>query len=92
MRKGGQLVALFRWISLHFCPLKAHLVSTTSPRRGHLNLVSKLALAGALAMTAATGSAEDQIDETGVPGPEQDPYIWLEEARSEEALAWARRK
>lgn len=26
----------------------------------------------------------------GVPGPEQDPYIWLEEARSEEALAWVR--
>ncbi len=24
----------------------------------------------------------------GVPGPEQDPYIWLEEARSDEALAW----
>ena len=24
----------------------------------------------------------------GVPGPEQDPYIWLEQARSPEALEW----
>nr|WP_252260508.1 prolyl oligopeptidase family serine peptidase [Erythrobacter aurantius] len=30
------------------------------------------------------------MDESGVPGPEQDPYIWLEEARSEEALDWVR--
>ena len=55
-----------------------------------MKLVSKLALAGALAMTATLSSAEDQIDESGVPGPEQDPYIWLEEARSDEALAWVR--
>ncbi|MEM7664776.1 MAG: prolyl oligopeptidase family serine peptidase [Pseudomonadota bacterium] len=54
-----------------------------------MKLVSTLALAAAMTLTAATGAtAEDQIDETGVPGPEQDPYIWLEEARSEEALAW----
>jgi len=61
-----------------------------------LKLVSTLALAGALAMTATTAhadghgghsaGAENPAD--GVPGPEQDPFIWLEEARSEEALAW----
>ena len=55
-----------------------------------MKLVSKLALAGALAMTATFSSADDHIDESGVPGPEQDPYIWLEEARSDEALAWVR--
>jgi len=41
---------------------------------------------------AADGHGENKADETmaedGVPGPEQDPYIWLEEARSDEALAW----
>ena len=26
----------------------------------------------------------------GIPGPEQDPHIWLEEARSERALDWVR--
>ena len=41
-------------------------------------------------MTATLSSAEDQIDESGVPGSEQDPYIWLEEARSDEALEWVR--
>ncbi len=48
-------------------------------------------------MTAATPAAADGHDDhsaeaptaaDGVPGPEQDPYIWLEEARSPEALAW----
>ncbi len=45
-------------------------------------------------MTAATPAAADghaadaQPAANGVPGPEQDPYIWLEEARSEEALEW----
>lgn len=34
--------------------------------------------------------ADAHMDESGVPGPEQDPYIWLEEARSEEALDWVR--
>jgi len=33
-----------------------------------------------------SAGAENPAD--GVPGPEQDPFIWLEEARSEEALAW----
>ena len=34
--------------------------------------------------------ADAHMDESGVPGPEQDPYIWLEEARSDEALDWVR--
>jgi prolyl oligopeptidase len=33
-------------------------------------------------------SAADETPAPGVPGPEQDPHIWLEEARSPEALAW----
>ena len=28
--------------------------------------------------------------EDGIPGPEQDPFIWLEEARSPEALEWVK--
>jgi len=39
-------------------------------------------------MTAAAASADNHIDETGIPGPEQDPYIWLEEARDPKALEW----
>ncbi len=38
-------------------------------------------------MTASTAQA-DGTD--GIPGPDQDPYIWLEEARSDEALAWVK--
>jgi prolyl oligopeptidase len=61
-----------------------------------LNFVSRLslstALAGAIAMTTSPATAENtqdtQINDGGIPGPEQDPYIWLEEARSPEALAW----
>lgn len=34
--------------------------------------------------------ADAHMEESGVPAPEQDPYIWLEEARSEEALDWVR--
>lgn len=34
------------------------------------------------AATSATAT------EDGVPGPDEDPHIWLEEARSDEALAW----
>ena len=48
----------------------------------HLKLVSRLAIA--LAMTTSTIA----VAQDGVPGPEQDPYIWLEEARSPEALDW----
>ena len=51
-----------------------------------MKLVSTLALAAVMTLSAATAaSAQD-----GIPGPEQDPYIWLEEARSDEALAWVR--
>lgn len=45
-------------------------------------------------MTATTASADHhqasagEATDTGVPGPEQDPNIWLEEARSPEALEW----
>jgi prolyl oligopeptidase len=49
-----------------------------------LKLVSRLAIA--LAMTTSTIAAAQ--DTPGVPGPEQDPYIWLEQARSPEALDW----
>lgn len=54
-----------------------------------MKLVSTFALA--LAMTLAsttTGAAAQETPVPGVPGPEQDPYIWLEEARSPEALDW----
>jgi prolyl oligopeptidase len=58
-----------------------------------LKLVSTFALA--LAMTIAPATGASAADETpkdagvpGVPGPEQDPYIFLEQARSPEALAW----
>lgn len=58
-----------------------------------MKLVSTLAMAAAMTITAATGAAaDDHMDETGVPGPEQDPYIWLEEARSDEALDWVRKE
>ena len=54
-----------------------------------MKLVSTFALALAMTMTAATGAtAADETPVPGVPGPEQDPYIWLEEARSPEALEW----
>jgi prolyl oligopeptidase len=33
-------------------------------------------------------SSSIAVAQDGVPGPEQDPYIWLEEARSPEALDW----
>ena len=63
-----------------------------------MKIVSTIALAGALAMTTSPAFADGhghhekkaEVAEDGVPGPEQDPYIWLEEARSEEALAWVR--
>jgi prolyl oligopeptidase len=42
-----------------------------------------------MTITATTGAAAaDQAPVDGVPGPEQDPFIWLEEARSKEALGW----
>ena len=42
--------------------------------------------AGAQANTQMDGAEMPVTD--GVPGPAEDPYIWLEEARSDEALAW----
>ncbi|MEL7197615.1 MAG: prolyl oligopeptidase family serine peptidase [Pseudomonadota bacterium] len=63
-----------------------------------MNFTSKIALAAAMSITATTaaGAADNHSEKAemetpaddGVPGPEQDPYIWLEEARSDEALAW----
>ncbi|QZD90033.1 prolyl oligopeptidase family serine peptidase [Qipengyuania aurantiaca] len=51
-----------------------------------MKLVSTAALGAALALGMTTmATAQD-----GVPGPDEDPYIWLEEARSEEALDWVR--
>ncbi|WP_416832167.1 MAG: prolyl oligopeptidase family serine peptidase [Erythrobacter sp.] len=56
-----------------------------------MKLVSTLALAAVMTIGATTSALADaHMDESGVPGPEQDPYIWLEEARSEEALDWVR--
>ncbi|MEP0391514.1 MAG: prolyl oligopeptidase family serine peptidase [Erythrobacter sp.] len=53
-----------------------------------MKLVSTLTLAAVMTIGAATSvNAQGQSDD-GVPGPDQDPYIWLEEARSDEALAW----
>ena len=30
----------------------------------------------------------ENTPQNGIPGPDQDPFIWLEEARSEQALEW----
>ena len=46
------------------------------------------ALAMAAVMTLATNTPATAQD--GVPGPEEDSYIWLEEARSDQALDWVR--
>lgn len=50
-----------------------------------MKCVSTLAIGAAMAfgMNSVT-LAQDG----GVPGPEEDPFIWLEEARSEKALDW----
>jgi prolyl oligopeptidase len=45
-----------------------------------------------MTVASTTGAAAQgttaQAPADGIPGPEQDPYIFLEEARSAEALAW----
>ena len=50
------------------------------------------ALAAAMTITGTTGAAADdhkaEAPADGVPGPAQDPFIWLEDARSEKALEW----
>jgi prolyl oligopeptidase len=45
-----------------------------------------------MTLTAVTGANAQNPSDTapGVPGPEEDPFIWLEEARSEQALDWVR--
>ena len=48
--------------------------------------VSLLSLAIGMMMTAAPSQAQD----SQVPGPDSDPFIWLEEARSDKALHWVR--
>ena len=53
-----------------------------------MKLVSTLALAAVMTIGAATTANADDHGNDGVPGPDEDPYIWLEEARSDEALAW----
>ena len=62
-----------------------------------MKLVSTLALTAAIAMSAATPAAADGHSDGSkapemvpVPGPEEDPYIWLEEARSEKSLEWVK--
>ena len=56
-----------------------------------MNLVSKLALAAVMTIgTVNPAFADNQAADTGVPGPEQDPHIWLEEARGEKALEWVK--
>ncbi len=53
-----------------------------------MKFISTLAMAAA--MTIATSAAAQNAPTNGVPGPEQDPFIWLEEARSEKALDWVK--
>ncbi len=53
-----------------------------------MKLVSTFALALAMTVASATGAAAEETPVAGIPGPEQDPFIFLEEARSPEALDW----
>jgi len=53
-----------------------------------LKLVSTLALALTMTIATTPAAAQRAADAPGIPGPEQDPHIWLEEARSPEALEW----
>jgi len=57
-----------------------------------MKLISHKAIAASLLAVAAVTTPIAANDETGetVAEAENDPYIWLEEARSEEALAWVR--
>jgi prolyl oligopeptidase len=41
-----------------------------------------------MTIASTTGAAAEETPVPGVPGPEQDPYIFLEQARSPEALDW----
>ncbi|MEX0341582.1 MAG: prolyl oligopeptidase family protein [Erythrobacter sp.] len=51
-----------------------------------MKLVSALAMAAAMTLASQTPAAAQD----GIPGPEDDSYIWLEEARSDRALDWVR--
>ncbi|WP_366519516.1 prolyl oligopeptidase family serine peptidase [uncultured Erythrobacter sp.] len=53
-----------------------------------MKLVSTLAMAAVMTIGAVTSANAQGQSSDGVPGPDEDPYIWLEEARSDEALAW----
>ena len=53
-----------------------------------MKLVSTLAMAAVMTIGAVTSAKANANTDDGVPGPDEDPYIWLEEARSDEALAW----
>ena len=53
-----------------------------------MKLVSTFALALAMSIAPATGASAQETPVPGIPGPEQDPFIFLEEARSPEALDW----
>ncbi|WP_100259345.1 prolyl oligopeptidase family serine peptidase [Qipengyuania seohaensis] len=48
--------------------------------------VSTLAIGAAMAL----GMNTQALANDGVPGPDEDPHIWLEEARSDKALDWVR--
>ena len=50
-----------------------------------MKLVSALAIAAAMTLAPNTAAAQD-----GISGPDEDSYIWLEEARSDAALDWVR--
>ena len=58
-----------------------------------MKLASTLAITAVLAAAMTAGmttpaAADAHMETAPIPGPEEDPYIWLEEARSDEALAW----
>lgn len=53
-----------------------------------MKLVSTFALALAMSIAPAAGATAQETPVPGIPGPEQDPFIFLEEARSPEALDW----
>ncbi|ANK11679.1 prolyl oligopeptidase [Erythrobacter neustonensis] len=53
-----------------------------------MKLVSTFALALAMSIAPATGASAQETPVPGIPGAEQDPFIFLEEARSPEALDW----
>ncbi|MXO90755.1 prolyl oligopeptidase family serine peptidase [Pontixanthobacter aquaemixtae] len=54
-----------------------------------MSVAASIAIATTLAAPLAAHEVEDPVPET-VAEADVDPYIWLEEARSEEALAWVR--